>query len=334
MVKIGRFRSARVGVRRQPYTRGYYGKIRRFVRRKKPFIGISKLPKFNAAERAYIESVCNPFGYYAENHYPAKVPDQSGGRTFCLSLTSDYIWNGGGNYDNFVVRMCLPCSASHVGIIGGGSLAGAAPTASFYSTWKNWNNIVSYVEKFRIVGAALKCVCVSTGDNMEGVFRGGNTNDQVETALNTWNNYSVMLTQCELAQYAAYEGITVRYVPEHKHEMEFQPVVARAASHNCDDDGYYLPVVVGQNFSVNGKVAITAVCFIECTPQDRNSPLYIAPSPISLKWYLIYAMVIHPEFAKHVTKGHSFWSFFTNVAKFVPRLAGWLYKNRGRAIGR
>lgn len=295
----------------------------------RPIFG--QLPKFTKDEVDYINSVTNPFGHDERGAINlsagGRVCDASGGRTIPLTLhcqTTIICLPASVNMKG-VAKICYPQSTNDAGIYISRSVAGAAsPTANSAVLWENFAAIKSTLIRYRVVGAGLKCFCESSPDNTAGKFQGGNVTSPTIDTGPAYFTYASNQEQMEYETLNALDGITVRWVPMGGNDYDFDEYAALPAAYK--ETHWRAPCVLW-DLAENTVLTIMAVLHLECFVKEGASPYPPTPSPVSTRWELIHALTTHPQFSGTVTKGNSFFSFFTESFKLIPKVAKWLADN-------
>lgn len=297
----------------------------RFYSRRVAYKPSVQVPVLTAEERAYVDTVTNPFGHYSgQSSYNAyrggRICDESGIPTFPAKYHCDLTF-AGSTGTSFVAKICKPAKDNALGIRVCYSNGGVKPTGAIDVNWVEGTAIAAMIRKYRVVGMGLKVICVSGSENEVGTLRAGNSEVITQVAVDNWNNYADFAGEMEEEKIAVKDGITVRYTPMDTSGYAFVDLVNATAWH---EDEWRAPTINCAGLSTNTTVLIQAILHLEIYCGGRETPFSVTASPISTRWPLLVSLVTHPEFAPVVTVGHSFKSFFTGMGRFVKRVANWI----------
>lgn len=291
------------------------------------------IPSFNHFERAYIETVTNPFGHTEDGiglPRGGRIPDSSGINTIPATLTANMTITGGAALTEGLIKICKLNDTRTVGIWNTYSVGGlATPTAEQTTTFHQIAQLDPMVNRFRIVGMALKCFAISPPDVTSGALQGGNCSEKLKTGAAAYTAYANAAAETEVERLPVKKGMTVRWSPGDLGDCLFTKWAVRA---DHEDTDWRAPTIYFQGLAVGTVLEVMAIVHIEVEAGMVETPFPLTPSPVSDKWSLLYSIVTHPDFAPIVTEGASFKSFFSNIGKFFGKVGKWLFKHRGHIL--
>lgn len=288
-----------------------------------------KFPKLTEEEAGYINAVVNPFGNIHNAgkgvYGGARVPDSTCPETIPLTLhaSATYTCAAAAHKMQGCIKIREPDTASNVaGLIASNDLGAGAGQVTDTIYWKNWTMIYGSIRKYRVVGMALKVMCTSANDTTAGYFKGGIMEQTPRDSVG-YNNFVDCTNEMIEGYYTMREGITVRWFPRDNADLEFS---SPPSADSWDNTQWRAPVVYFDGSVENTKIMVQIVLHIEATVPQVTTPFQVTPSPISLRFPLLYAIVSLEEFAPYVTKGHSFWGFMKHAWQWTRKIATFLVK--------
>lgn len=318
---------------RTPYTK------RRYARKK---IGGVSLPKFTFEETAYINTVTNPFGNMQRgavgNHLGGRIPDTSGEPSQAVTLTSSIAYTPTGGAASCLFMACPWVQNQNYAILGvRGGAVNPTPDHKSNSQWNEFDGLTN-VRQWRIVGWALKVNFTSSKLVVAGSVRAGLVHSAICAADDQPVPYTTQADEMHPFVRPLQGGCTVRWVPSGQNDLNWLNPVIMPGDPAPNPNRYLItnslrnPSIFIQGLPENCSVVFQAVLHLEVIQLQYISPYAIKPSPISLRWGLLYALATHPDFAPMITSGNSFKNFFSSGFQLAKKALLFLSKH-GAEIG-
>lgn len=288
--------------------------------------------KFTKEEEEYINTVINPFGMTPGggmgHHCGGRIMDPSSGPSSYVQTTVTYQIDGaaGGGATSGAVKLLFPNSSNDDGLSITYSAGGGAGTGQVQKAWEQMPAVKGLSSRWRLVSMGLKVNVISAEDNNVGTIQGGiSTLKPVYGGGPTWPNYSTLTAELEPLRVSAQRGMTVRWYPQGNKDFEYNKF--EAAGTLGDNADWRAPMIVWESLGATTVLEFVGVAHFEVQVQATASPWVATPSPVSMQWPLLVAMVSHPDFAPFLADGQSFKSFFSKLFNIIPRAVNWVVKH-------
>ncbi len=243
---------------------------------------------FNETEKAYINSVTNPFGKNASGSYDVtsingRILDSGAPLSRSQFCTYNFTFGIGTNEMLIKMQDIKQCSHdSHLGAeMAWSAGASATPTNDENYSTLQWTIARTYCQAIRLVGAAIKVTAVSSPDDTAGILRGGITRSPLRTDETTWNTYQAAEDDMDDNLYSLQEGMTVRWVPEGNSDYEWTHGVQDKDPDEWDLTNCRMPCIRLSGGKTSTKIQVAIVYHLEIIDKINYSP-GLTPSPVSV----------------------------------------------------